>query len=67
MASNSTSNAVFAKAKAKYGKRLKEKDYKNLLNCKSVAEIMVYLKGNTHYGGALKELNELFRPSRQPS
>lgn len=58
MASNSTSNAVFAKAKAKYGKRLKEKDYKNLLNCKSVAEIMVYLKGNTHYGGALKELNE---------
>ncbi len=58
MAANSTSNAVFAKAKAKYGKRLKEKDYKNLLGCKTVSEIMVYLKSNTHYAAALKDVNE---------
>lgn len=58
MSANSTSYAVMAKARAKYGKRLKEKDYKNLLNCKSVAEIMTYLKNYTHYGDALKEINE---------
>ena len=55
---NSTSNAVMAKARAKYGKRLKEKDYKALLGCKSVAEVMSYLKSYTHYGTALKEVNE---------
>lgn len=55
---NSTSNAVMAKARAKYGKRLKAKDYKNLLGCKSVAEVMSYLKSYTHYGTALKEVNE---------
>lgn len=55
---SSTSYAVLAKARAKYGKRLTEKDYKNLLNCKSVAEVMSYLKSYTHYGTALKEVNE---------
>lgn len=58
MASNSTSYAVFAKARAKYGKRLTEKDYKNLLGCKTVAEVMIYLKSYTHYSTALKDINE---------
>ncbi len=58
MAKKSTTYAVMAKARAKYGKRLKDKDYKNLLGCKSVAEIMVYLKSYTHYANALKEINE---------
>lgn len=58
MASNSTSFAVLAKARAKYGKRLKEKDYKNLLGCKSIAEIISYLKSYTHYNTALKDVNE---------
>ena len=39
MAKKSTTFAVMAKARAKYGKRLKDKDYQNLLACKSVAEI----------------------------
>lgn len=58
MAKKSTTFAVMAKARAKYGKRLKDKDYQNLLACKSVAEIMVYLKSYTHYADALKEVNE---------
>ena len=49
MLSSLSSNVVLAKARAKYGKRLKEKDYRNLLDCKSVAEVAAYLKANTDY------------------
>ena len=47
MLSSLSSNVVLAKARAKYGKRLKEKDYRNLLDCKSVAEVAAYLNANT--------------------
>lgn len=53
-----TSYAVYTRAKAKYGKRLKEKDYKSLLNCESVSDVMSYLKSNTHYIDAFGEANE---------
>ncbi|MBQ5399472.1 MAG: V-type ATPase subunit [Ruminococcus sp.] len=53
-----TSYAVYTRAKAKYGKRLKEKDYKALLNCESVPDVMSYLKSNTHYINAFGEANE---------
>ncbi len=52
------SYAVLTRAKAKYGKRLKENDYKNLLECDTIAEIMTYLKSNTHYIKAFGEANE---------
>lgn len=52
------SYAVLARAKAKYGKRLKEKDYKALLECKSVPEVMSYLKSKTRYINAFGEANE---------
>ncbi len=52
------SYAVLTRAKAKYGKRLKENDYKNLLECDSIAEVMTYLKSNTHYSKAFGEANE---------
>lgn len=52
------SYAVLTRAKAKYGKRLKEKDYKSLVECESVAEVMSYLKTNTHYINAFGEANE---------
>ncbi len=55
---SSTSFAVLAKARAKFGKRLTEKDYNNLLNANSVAEIMSYLKSYTHYSEALRDVNE---------
>jgi V/A-type H+-transporting ATPase subunit C len=56
--SDDTSYAVYTRAKAKYGKRLKEKDYKALLNCRSVPDVMAYLKSNTHYIDAFGEANE---------
>ena len=58
MLSSLSSNVVLAKARAKYGKRLKEKDYRNLLDCKSVAEVAAYLKANTDYHDVLTGINE---------
>ena len=55
---SSTSFAVLTKARAKFGKRLTEKDYNNLLNSNSVAEVMSYLKSYTHYAEALRDVNE---------
>lgn len=52
------SYAAYTRAKAKYGKRLKEKDYKALLNCESVPDVMAYLKSNTRYIDAFGEANE---------
>ncbi len=53
-----TSYAVLTRAKAKFGKRLTDKDYKALLDCENVAEVMTYLKSNTHYINAFGEANE---------
>lgn len=53
-----TSYAVLTRAKAKYGKRLKGKDYKALLDCDNVTDVMTYLKSNTHYINAFGEANE---------
>ncbi len=58
MGSSKSANAVLAKARAKYGRRLTEKDYTNLLSCKSVAEVVTYLKNNTYYETVLKKVNE---------
>ena len=54
----SSANAVLAKTRAKYGKRLTDKDYANLLSCKSVSEVVSYLKNNTSYKDVLKKVNE---------
>jgi V/A-type H+-transporting ATPase subunit C len=51
-------NAVMAKARGLYGKRLKAQDYETLLQKHSVAEIAGYLKNETYYGEALKEVKE---------
>lgn len=53
-----TSFAVLAKARAKYGKFLSDRDYASLTACQSVAEVMVYLKSHTHYASALAEVND---------
>lgn len=52
------SNAVLSKARAMFGKRIKKEDYINLLNCNSVSEVLVYLKGHTKYAPLLSSLNE---------
>lgn len=58
MSSSKSANAVLAKARAKYGRRLTEKDYTNLLSCKSVSEVVSYLKNNTYYETVLRKINE---------
>lgn len=55
---STTSFAVMTKARAKFGKRLTEKDYTSLLACQSVTEVMSYLKSYTHYAVALRDINE---------
>ena len=55
---SSTSYAVLAKARAKYGKFLTDRDYTNILACQSVPEVMVYLKSHTHFASVLSEVNE---------
>lgn len=42
-------NAVLAKAHAMYGKRLTKENYNDLLNCRSLGEIVSYLKTRTYY------------------
>ena len=52
------SNAVLSKARALYGKRIKEKNYIDLMGCSSVSEIASYLKYKTEYAYVLKDINE---------
>ena len=54
----STSYAVLAKARSKYGRFLSDRDYSSILACQSVAEVMVYLKSHTHFASVLDEVNE---------
>ena len=39
MLSSFSSNAILAKARAMYGRRLKTEDYRALLACKTVGEV----------------------------
>lgn len=55
---STTSYAVLAKARSKYGKFLNDRDYSGILACQSVAEVMVYLKSHTHFASVLSEVNE---------
>lgn len=45
-----SANAVLARVRAMYGKRLTKEDYDHLLSCNSNAEIANYLKTRTDYG-----------------
>ncbi|MDQ5983308.1 MAG: V-type ATP synthase subunit C [Eubacteriales bacterium SKADARSKE-1] len=58
MLSDFSSNVVFAKVRAMYGKRIRACDYNNLLNCKTVGEIAAYLKNKTAYSKVLGKVNE---------
>jgi len=44
-----SSNAILAKSRAMYGRRLTEQNYLDLLNCRSVGEVATYLKMRTFY------------------
>jgi V/A-type H+-transporting ATPase subunit C len=47
--SSLSSNAILAKSRAMYGKRLTFQSYNDLSGCKSVADIAAYLKNRTFY------------------
>ncbi len=49
MMSSFSSNAILAKSRAMYGRRLTEQNYLDLINCRSVGEIASYLKTRTSY------------------
>lgn len=56
------SSAVIAKTKAKYGRRLTQKDYAALVKCESVADIVRYLKTYTCYRAYLQKVkNDIHR------
>lgn len=56
--SSKSENAVLAKARAMYGRCLKDNDYRMLCDCRTVTELASYLKTRTFYGKALKNLAE---------
>ncbi len=58
MLSSMSSNAILAKARTMYGRRLTDKDYEDLLACKTVPEVANYLKNETVYSEILSGLNE---------
>ncbi len=52
-----STNATAAKAKAFYGRRLRENDYKELLMRSSVQDVAEYLKTSTHYKTAFENVD----------
>lgn len=61
-------NAVLAKSRAMYGRCLKEDDYRQLVECKTVSEVAAYLKSRTCYGKALTGMieTEIHRGQLEP-
>ncbi len=57
MALLNASSAIIAKAKSRYGKRLTDKDYRSLVKCGSVGEVVQYLKTYTHYARFLDRIS----------
>lgn len=54
------SNAVLAKARAMYGRRLTDDDYKDLASCRSMPELAGALKSKPLYAPALTDINPVF-------
>ena len=57
MGNSQASNAILAKARAMYGRRLTGHNYQDLLNCRDLPELISYLKTRTSYADALQEVN----------
>lgn len=56
--SSGASNALYAKCRSMFGKRLTLQNIQHLLSCQSLSEVAVYLKSNTHYACALAGIDE---------
>ena len=57
-------NAVLAKARALYGRRLRADDYRRLMGCRTMPELAAALKEYPLYAEALAEVNPPVRPPR---
>lgn len=58
MLSKASMNVISAKARAMYKNRITSVDYENLLMCKDLKEVILYLKNNTWYSDILKDIDE---------
>ena len=52
------SNVLLTKSRAMFGKRLTEQNVADLLGCQTVSEVAAYLKNNTHYSYALRNIDD---------
>ncbi|MGN1479289.1 MAG: V0D/AC39 family V-type ATPase subunit, partial [Acutalibacteraceae bacterium] len=57
-----SANAIMAKSRALYGKRLTEANYNDLVNCKSIGELVSYLKAKTAYSAEFESANADITP-----
>ena len=57
MGNTQASNAILAKARAMYGRRLTARNYQELLNCRDLPDLISYLKTRTSYSEALQAAN----------
>ena len=57
-----SANAIMAKSRALYGKRLTEANYNDLVNCKSIGELVSYLKAKTAYAAEFESANADITP-----
>ncbi len=58
MLSSLSSNAVLARARTRFGRRLTEQNFNDLLNCRTTQEVAYYLKNRTYYNSAFTDVNE---------
>lgn len=58
MAGNYANNALAAKVRAMFGKRLTAQNYRELLRKQTVNEVAAYLKQETSYSAILSDINE---------
>ena len=59
-ASGKASNAVLAKARALYGRRLRAEDYRRLTDCRTMTELANELKALPLYANTLAEVNPTY-------
>lgn len=52
------SNVLLTKSRAMFGKRLTSQNITDLLGCQTVPEVAGYLKNNTHYAYALRNIDD---------
>lgn len=58
MLTSLSGNAIAAKARAIYGKRLTTTNYHDLMRMPTVSDVCIYLKTNTSYSKYLRNINE---------